>query len=1493
MKKNLFSRGIYISVLIIYLLLDAVLLAQIQSAQSGNWSSSTTWVGGIIPNGNDAVIINANHQVTLDNSAFATRNANTTVNLNGTLTASVTCVNNASMLVNGSFKLISGGWATGNNFVYGTSSNLIFDLGSGFYEVYNTDVFWPITNGPKNVYQATIPSSALPAGLRLNNMTRTVEGIMSVDAGIHLSNASLILNGTVQINTNGYFNDAPIYGNNSTLIYNTGLSYNNGNEWNAGGNNTATAGLGIPHNVTIQNGTQLNMFAARGIAGNLVIKDANSKLNLGNNIGDDLFLKGNLNIQIANGLNANNRAVVFINNALQTIQSVSNPLTLSYVSLESPSGNTNVQLQTDLNITAPNGGNAISFLNSTDVLDINSRTLTIGTTGVGNTIAGTGKFKGSNTSKLTLLGNGSIGIMSFLTGFQTLGNLTINRQAGQTAVTLGSSVVILNNLTLTNGNVELKHNYLTLGATTTLTGGSANSFVISEKSNGGGRLRKYVNAKITYFFPVGDNPNSNAGSEYTPLEITLHSGILNSSAFIEVATENAKHTTNDSPVDYLLRYWVLNSQNTVNLRYSVNAYYTNADIYGTEDNSVAGQWNGTQWLEHIHIGSNILKLEGLTDFPLINEITAGNPLKGREINVRGNGLNISSGDTTPDNYDNTFFGTTLVDGGTIDKTFVIENVGNLPLSINGVTITGTNASDFSIITNPANNILEQTSSNLIIRFNPSAIGLRNATVSIQNNDTNENPYTFAIRGGGSTAIPCSSDVIIVQQDFEDIPNEPLYNYTTYVYTGSVVVSGGYAFANGALKNKYLGQESLQIFNTDAEINFNSINTSFYSNVELSFNLASLGGNSGIGTNSGDVITVSVSANGGAYSDEIIIIGNVNSNWSFADGLGAASKIYSGTNTPVTFQTPTGNQTTNALKTIVLSQLPAINDLRIKFRLKSGSESRIWSVDNVMLKGTAPAKVWNGTAWSGLNTFAPNAYEKVLLAENYNTNLHGSFVTCECEVATGKSLLITANQYVEIHNRLINYGTVTVENDGNLIQRNDTSVNVGNIKVKRNANLKRLDYNYWGSSVAGQNLKAFSPGTLSSRFYTYNEADDFFYVISPTANNFIPGKGYAIRAPNDFSTTNTVFNGEFFGAPNNGVIAVNVAKSTNGYNLVANPYASNINFANFFTVNSSVINNIAYFWTNVNPNPEMQGANYPNGGFLNNYAIYNGSGGVPATGPAQNGTVIPNQYIKVGQGFIIQAKNNGTVTFNNSMRTNNTTARFFNKMAKNANEETNNRFWLQLTTPLNVANKILIAYKKEATNDFEIDYDAPHLIIGADSFYSILGEHKLAIQGRKYPLMMNEVIPIGASFYAPGNYTISLAEKEGVFANGQAIFIKDKISNTLVNLQTEDYTFAVQTAGENTDRFELVFIDKAQNNSGNNDAALQEIRVIDQADHYLVISKNEKILELYLSNALGNFIKKYTPKNKSILIPKSELPLPGVYFIKGKTETRWFEEKIIK
>ena len=43
------------------------------------------------------------------------------------------------------------------------------------------------------------------------------------------------------------------------------------------------------------------------------------------------------------------------------------------------------------------------------------------------------------------------------------------------------------------------------------------------------------------------------------------------------------------------------------------------------------------------------------------------------------------------------------------------------------------------------------STTFTVTFNPSALGLRSATVSIANNDADENPYDFAIQGTGTGA----------------------------------------------------------------------------------------------------------------------------------------------------------------------------------------------------------------------------------------------------------------------------------------------------------------------------------------------------------------------------------------------------------------------------------------------------------------------------------------------------------------------------------------------------------------------------------------------------------------------------------------------------------------------------------------------------------------------------------------------------------------------
>ena len=120
----------------------------------------------------------------------------------------------------------------------------------------------------------------------------------------------------------------------------------------------------------------------------------------------------------------------------------------------------------------------------------------------------------------------------------------------------------------------------------------------------------------------------------------------------------------------------------------------------------------------------------------------------QDINVQGNSLSIIDGDVTPSNSDFTDFGTSTVCVGSITQTFTIQNVGTATLSVTGVSISGTNAADFTVGTSPASTVAASGSTNFTITFNASALGTRNATVTIANDDCDEGTYDFAIQGTG-------------------------------------------------------------------------------------------------------------------------------------------------------------------------------------------------------------------------------------------------------------------------------------------------------------------------------------------------------------------------------------------------------------------------------------------------------------------------------------------------------------------------------------------------------------------------------------------------------------------------------------------------------------------------------------------------------------------------------------------------------------------------
>jgi len=126
-----------------------------------------------------------------------------------------------------------------------------------------------------------------------------------------------------------------------------------------------------------------------------------------------------------------------------------------------------------------------------------------------------------------------------------------------------------------------------------------------------------------------------------------------------------------------------------------------------------------------------------------------------EINITGNGQSIADGDDSPSAADHTDFGSANVAAGTMVRTFTIDNSGSAVLNLNGtspyVAISGAHAADFSVTTIPSNSIAASGGSTTFqITFNPSGTGKRSATLSIANNDSDENPYNYTIQGTGIT-----------------------------------------------------------------------------------------------------------------------------------------------------------------------------------------------------------------------------------------------------------------------------------------------------------------------------------------------------------------------------------------------------------------------------------------------------------------------------------------------------------------------------------------------------------------------------------------------------------------------------------------------------------------------------------------------------------------------------------------------------------------------
>lgn len=379
--------------------------------------------------------------------------------------------------------------------------------------------------------------------------------------------------------------------------------------------------------------------------------------------------------------------------------------------------------------------------------------------------------------------------------------------------------------------------------------------------------------------------------------------------------------------------------------------------------------------------------------------------------------------------------------------------------------------------------------------------------------------------------------------------------------------------------------------------------------------------------------------------------------------------------------------------------------------------------------------------------------------------------------------------IEVVDEVRNEGTIHMESGTSFLPNGGYSGS-GELHYTRHTTYDVGEFRY---SFVGSPVNSFDFSTVPGDFkFTYDEATNT-YLDASSLKNMVPGIGYTI-ANNDSIL--------FTGVPNTGNIVVNIQKTTGpdqGYNLVANPYATAISYDDFMAINrskaSSDITATIYLWDD---NDSKNGTSTADFLTINSLGVTGGSG--------RAGDY--NDHIGTAQGFFVVADGEskipgnpfkGSIRFSESMWStgNNKDANFFrlkNEISK---------IKLALRGSNDLYNDLIVAVTPDATEGFDPDYDA-HKLKGNDQlqFYSRMADEIFSIQAMAY---QDEelTIGLGMDIKNAGNYKIESVESNmGAFD----LLIYDSHKNIYHSIINQPYEFSSLTTYDSK-RFNLIIREK--------------------------------------------------------------------------------------
>ena len=435
---------------------------------------------------------------------------------------------------------------------------------------------------------------------------------------------------------------------------------------------------------------------------------------------------------------------------------------------------------------------------------------------------------------------------------------------------------------------------------------------------------------------------------------------------------------------------------------------------------------------------------------------------------------------------------------------------------------------------------------------------------------------------------------------------------------------------------------------------------------------------------------------------------------------------------------------------------------------------------------------------------------------------------------------------------------------------------------------------------------------------------------------LPGEGYTMKGSSGAVPISSEQNYVFRGKPNNGDFTLPLTSGND--RLIGNPYPSAMDAEKFIldnlstidggnNTNGNVFNGALYFWDHFGSINSHYLGNYVGG-----YATRNIIGGTPAIANDQRinatgeyGTKVPGRYIPVNQGFFVLTSIDedltglttvygGDIVFRNSQRyfkpespSNSVFLRnsgsetkgeekvmlSSTRMNSESDESDNERPLIRLnfSSPTGFHRQILVGADKNASNYFDIGYDALLPDLASEDMFWNINDTQFVIQGVDN-FDSDQELPLGLIISEAGLARISVADTENLDASTR-IFVKDNLTEETYDITNEPFEIELET-GEYNERFMLVFQPRLKTLD---EVTLEEgiIVYMNESNTELIIDRilDTTIENVKLYNSLGQSFNTWSSnlENRNLSLPVHSIST-GMYIVQLETSDGDIIKKMI-